>query len=428
MRTFAELSPSAQEYINAFLFLASLVASGSLLYGREQGNVSKRQLGSLLIFLAVFIPQPLLGAYTSGKQLHLLHRLIGQIPAAVLLAGGITAVLFSVAEVCYVIRQRRNALGRHSVKEAFDYLPDGVAYFRRNGAVRLVNHQMQHLFRDMTGMELQSYKELQMALEEQLENGLYTDGDGEIWRYRESEAGGPGDTEAVFMNVTGFCRLEQELQGQMEELKKVSADLKKLSENALQLTREKEILAARMQVHDRLGAGLLAMRYRLSKGSADAEGHERAFAEEEESIRRMQEALESIGGLSEQTGAARPDLEELTRDAASLGVVFVMHAGMPRDAEISALFAAAARECLTNCVRHSDATSLEVFPEESDAGYRITIRNNGTVGEDEITPKGGLLNLQRKAAEFGGGMQVRTDGGFCVVLEIPRRQGKEECG
>lgn len=57
-------------------------------------------------------------------------------------------------------------------------------------------------------------------------------------------------TEAIFSDVTELYHKNLELKAQIKRLKAISLELKWLSDNALILTREKEVLAAKTKLHD----------------------------------------------------------------------------------------------------------------------------------------------------------------------------------
>ena len=71
------------------------------------------------------------------------------------------------------------------------------------------------------------------------------------------------------MDITKQNHEKINLTKQTEKLKKISKELRYLSDNVLILTREREVLAAKTKLHDQMGAGLTAIRQSLMQESAD---------------------------------------------------------------------------------------------------------------------------------------------------------------
>lgn len=85
-------------------------------------------------------------------------------------------------------RLRNKYALRIAVKEALDTLPAAVCYFNSSGTVKLCNSVMRDLFRKITQSDLQSFDELQKALDGcNQSTGIVRDGniflfpDGRAW-------------------------------------------------------------------------------------------------------------------------------------------------------------------------------------------------------------------------------------------------------
>lgn len=141
---------------------------------------------------------------------------------------------------------------RWAVKEALDTLPSAVCYFTAAGNVKLCNTAMCDLIRKITQNDLQTLDELNEALDSCNQNtGVIREGnlflfpDGHAWQYsvdKVTAVDGRIYTEAVLSDVTELYEKRQKLQRQSRELKKMYRELKILSANVLEMTREEEIL------------------------------------------------------------------------------------------------------------------------------------------------------------------------------------------
>lgn len=79
------------------------------------------------------------------------------------------------------------------------------------------------------------------------------------------------------------------------------------------------------------------------------------------------------------------------------------------------------QEAVTNSLKHSRATEINIILETSDSSFRISISDNGTGMKqtDNMTKEGnGLLNMQQRANEAGWSISWHTNGsgGTMVVL------------
>lgn len=80
---------------------------------------------------------------------------------------------------------------------------------------------------------------------------------------------------------------------------------------------------------------------------------------------------------------------------------------------------AVVKEALSNVIRHSDATRVNVTLREHPAFYQLVIRDNGS----KKTPAGdgiGLKNIAQRVEAAGGRVNITSDDGFTVFVSIPK--------
>ena len=107
-------------------------------------------------------------------------------------------------------------------------------------------------------------------------------------------------------------------------------------------------------------------------------------------------------------------------DADTIGVKIRLTGELPKQGEVYHMFIVAMRECLTNGVRHADATELQIAIHQDDSDVSMRITNNGVTPKDEIVPKGGLLNLKDHIAALGGAMEVQSKPVFALIVTVPK--------
>lgn len=86
---------------------------------------------------------------------------------------------------------------------------------------------------------------------------------GSVWKYSRSEItadNGKSYTEILFTEITELYQKRQELKRQSSDLKVIYSEIKRLSDNVLEMTREKEILTSKTMLHDRMGVGIAAVK------------------------------------------------------------------------------------------------------------------------------------------------------------------------
>ncbi|NMA25775.1 MAG: two-component sensor histidine kinase [Clostridiales bacterium] len=77
------------------------------------------------------------------------------------------------------------------------------------------------------------------------------------------------------------------------------------------------------------------------------------------------------------------------------------------------------KECLSNIIRHSDATQVRITLREHPALYQLIVRDNGA--KKESSGDGiGLMNIAQRVESVGGLVNIGYDNGFTVFVSIPK--------
>lgn len=342
------------------------------------------------------------------------------------IAGGSGVLL--LCQTAVMIYRKGRTLGHNSVKQAMDTLPSAICYFTSSGRLKLCNLQMHRLFRVLAQSDLQSFDELQQALAEcderdavrrlPDEKQTYLFPDGRAWRYAQSKitvSDGTVFTEVIFSDVTELYEKGLKLKEQTKQLETFARDLKILSDNVLTLTKETEVLSAKTKLHDQMGAGLIAVRQILRQEQEEAA----------DSLCLFQKAVSAIKSDNE-SPPERGELAEFLRDADAIGVTVELTGELPKQEEEYHTFVTALRECLTNSVRHADATRLSAVIEQDGSTISLRITNNGKPPESAVVPKGGLLNLHRHVSNLGGTMETQWLPVFVLTVTIPAEKEAAE--
>ena len=115
--------------------------------------------------------------------------------------------------------------------------------------------------------------------------------------------------------------------------------------------------------------------------------------------------------------------EELLKIASLIGCKIDLHGDPPDTTRAANLMVAAAREALTNAVRHAHADEISLTSVKRDGFYDVVLTDNGSVSFDsnyEIIEGEGLKNLRNRLEQEGGALDIVTDGsGVTLIVKIP---------
>lgn len=319
--------------------------------------------------------------------------------------------------------KKKHAL-RWAVKEALDTLPSAVCYFTAVGNVKLCNTAMNDLIRKITQNDLQTLDELNEALDSCNQNtGVIREGnlflfpDGHAWQYSVDKvmaADGRIYTEAVLSDVTELYEKRQKLQRQSRELKKMYRELKILSANVLEMTREEEILNLKSRLHDQMNMGVAAIRQILRQNTTS-----------EENAAAIAQFRRAIQVLQEENAYPQDDIAEFIRDAEVSGIRVEITGDFPEEKEVLHLLLPVLREACVNAARHADASVLYITAERKSNAVRLLLTNDGRQPQQEVIPRGGLVDLGRMLAEAGGKIEIQSQPQFLLTVTLPIGTEKE---
>ena len=429
MRNFYLSSAPAQTTLLVALFLTLIFSLFLMLaaYGRQRDK--RKSILRLSVFLFFLILLSVLADAFSRMTEGLAYRTWLPLPMWLLWGMTLAADLLLLWDMAGLRRQGKQALSRDSIKQALDMLPSGICYFTPSGSVKLCNRQMDSLFRSISQCDLQTLAELRDALSgcdacsgvirlsQEMQTYLFPD--GKAWSYRQTEvkaSDGVVYTEAIFSDVTDLYHKSLELKAQIKRLNAISRELKWLSDNALILTREKEVLSAKTKLHDDMGAGLIAIRHILHNNQT------------EEAANAMDLFRRAVSAIKYDNADPRghSELDRFLQDAGAIGITVNLSGELPEQEELRRVMILAMRECLTNSVRHAGATTIQITVEQKGDSVSMQITNDGKPPETEVVPKGGLLNLYRHIMGCGGTMEIQSKPGFALTVVLPAiQEGRE---
>ena len=348
-------------------------------------------------------------------------------PAFGVIAIAVALIALGVFWLVMVTKKRLSSLTAMSVKEAIAELPVGLCFYDETGRILLLNEQVANDCKELTGAPLYDGNAFWSSISDgKVANGITVsqsegsliveraDGRVTLCKRVVHDTDGKRVYELCGTDISREFALKKEIEQKNENLRKMNLRLKKYGEIVAEVTREKEILAARIKVHGNLGSLILRTKKELSQGEYD-----RASL-----IASWNDILSLIFApdCDEQDKFAEAD-----RTAASVGVRIFYDGKRPKKGtQAEKIFAGAVFECVTNTARHADGTELYVTMTESETEYAVTITNNGKQPEQDIKEGGGLSSLRRVTENAGGRMTVESVPKFSITITVPKEEQVDE--
>lgn len=351
-----------------------------------------------------------------------LGKMTGAMPYGVLAALLALMTAAEAALLLHLKQQRKTMLTPMSAKESLDALPDGICFFHADGQPLLVNMRMNRISAELFGTTLLNADAFLQSLRrgEGKAEFLRTEPtvivrteDGKAWDFRVKTltVRRAAVQELIAYDVTEQRHLGEELDARNAGLKRVNERLRRYSREVERSTMEKELLTAKMRVHDDVGRSLLAFR---------------AYLEQPKAERNRDKLLllwrQTVAVLRNEASPIRrcSDWELLSKAAQSVDVQIVQDGEVPENDRERAVIIAAVHECLTNTVKHAKGNKLYLKLRSSENLLTAELTNNGSLPAGAICETGGLLNLRRTVETAGGTMKTEATPRFLLWIELPR--------
>lgn len=338
--------------------------------------------------------------------------------------------------------RRRELLTPQSIRETIDYLPGGICFSTPGGRPVLTNHRMNQLIFQLTGHTIMNAKTTWEELlrlnsgngcvkldkpwmikdhmgEEADDDMFFSLPGGSIWRFRKEALtdGLPHYVQLEATDISDLYRYSKELYENNQRLAEQYERQQKLLANIVEINHEKEVLQAKMRIHDDLGRSILTTKQHLWNQT-------------------LSENIPYLAGIWNNTIRSLTDFTqidadaeispeiELRRAAEMIGCRIDFHGERPVHRKIALLFYATVREALTNAVMHANADRLNVTINPTGRGYHVEISDNGTVTVSDLTEGSGLSNLRKRLEREGATLEVKCGDGVALIAEFPA-EGKE---
>ena len=358
-----------------------------------------------------------LQAYPQGHH-SVIYPLVEAAPLAPLLTVAAALLLAACVVTFRFIRWSGRRLSERSVYEGLDYLPEGVCFGDMLGLPMLVNDQMHEILYAAFGVATIDMNEMRRRLAHgELRPGckttVYAGGiylllpDGTVWDLREVpiKTRQGSCTELLAFNVTDLYRGTEELKARNERLSAVNRQIREYGKNLDNTVREREILDAKIRLHDEFGKSLLAIRSYLSGENEDREA-----------LLALLKTPVFLFRQEDGESDADDAFALLEEAAAAVGVAVYYPDEMPETHK--EVLAVAIHECITNTVKHANGHNLYINSLRGDGGWTVEFTNDGAPPAGPVAETGGLGNLRALCERTGCGMRIESAPRFRLVLKL----------
>lgn len=323
-----------------------------------------------------------------------------------------------------------------TIKKAIDSYPGGICFSALDGRVILVNKKMNKLMLELTGHTILNAKAAWEKLTNFANNGkaekltqswlpkdtdnenesthqqlFFRFSDNSVWRF-ELRFLDANTVQVEAAEITEIYRLSEELYENTIRLQEIQKRQKALLDSIVEINLNKEILAAKMHIHDELGHCLLATTKAITEDS---------LAENADTLRKSwNSTIQDFSNISTVWTVPDSSLQsELMQVAELIGCKVTFLGEQPKSRKALQLLYAAVREAITNAVRHADATELTIKIEQDEKSYHIEISDNGSVSVSSITEGNGLSALRQRLEQEGATLKVLCDNSVSLLVDIP---------
>ena len=401
-------TPLYWQHVMIILFIFALVlaifdAIIAIKICKKYWIISLSLFSFVLSFITIFLTMRGGYLYRVNRPVFEPSFTIIKLPFIVFAILALVLLSIDIFLLIYTTKWRSKNLSLYSIKESFDTLPSGIVFYDEQGLVSLINKEMNKVSLLITGKTLlngntfwnnimsniiiDGAKILKIGEEPiiELENGKIISLKRNIHSISAKKI-----YEIIATDITSTYTLTKELEIKLDELEQVNKRLVSYGESISKLTREKEVLMAKIRIHDDMGKILLTTKHKLSNNM---------LLEEKEELFDFWKL--EIDALKSNDKREKKNNLQVIKDAAKMvGVKIEYFGDKPKsNTIIEKILVNAMHECLTNTVMHANGKRMKVIVENNKGLWTIKITNDGKKPQKKIVEGGGLTNLRYLVVE-----------------------------
>ena len=334
-RSFTELSKESQIILGIIITIITIWEISAFLNMIERKR--RWYLLSLAVGILIFSTILMQGLADLARGGHMTESVPGRILEKIPFSYGVLLLAFLYGVEYLLWKKEKNTpeyLTARSVKETLDARMDGICYASMEGQPILVNRQMNEICGYLFQTEIMNandfWEDLQSIQTSEKAEVIRNEpslilrfSDTKVWNFLKKEVSMKDTSyqEIIAYDIAEQYQLNRELKDRNTKLNDINRRLMKFNEEVETVTRQKEMLEAKMKVHDDLGRVLLALR---------------TYLEEPENSKRRKELLAMwkyvVNSMTYEAGEKenKKSFEELKKIADLMDVEIIFEGELPQ--------------------------------------------------------------------------------------------------
>lgn len=426
-RSFTELSKESQIILGIIITIITIWEISAFLNMIERKR--RWYLLSLAVGILIFSTILMQGLADLARGGHMTESVPGRILEKIPFSYGVLllALLYGVEYLLW--KKEKNTpeyLTARSVKETLDARMDGICYASMEGQPILVNRQMNEICGYLVQTEIMNandfWEDLQNIQTSEKAEVIRNEpslilrfSDTKVWNFLKKEVSMKDTSyqEIIAYDIAEQYQLNRELKDRNTKLNDINRRLMKFNEEVETVTRQKEMLEAKMKVHDDLGRVLLALR---------------TYLEEPENSKRRKELLAMwkyvVNSMTYEAGEKenKKSFEELKKIADLMDVEIIFEGELPQTEKEQRVIYALLRESLNNMIKHAGGHYLYIEIDNSGEDVQICLHNDGEIPKQKIEEKGGLRNLRMMVESIDGEFRIESFPIFAIYVTLKKEK------
>lgn len=338
-------------------------------------------------------------------------------------------VLMMTAASLFIANMKlwRSNISYMSIKETYDWLPDGVCIYDINGNPLLMNTRMDYLSMILTGELLlnasEFYERLRAGdilqqntvLNIGLESGIVIRiSDNKIYRFSHKimniDKKSVGELRAV--DITNEILLNEELIAQRANLTKLNRHLQEYSDSVTDYTREQEQLKSKELWISELKRLIGDTGNLIDIGALDKDSG---------IYMRWQKMFDLIQTDFDLKKRNEP-LADLLEAAKIANLNIIIDGDIPvNNRNAMRLLVSGMRECLMDAMASKNASTVFLRIADEDFNIKMDISNDKTQATENEDEGGGLARIASIAKQTGGDVKIVINPIFKLEISVPQR-------
>ncbi len=307
---------------------------------------------------------------------------------------------------------------KRQVKEGIDNLPTGLIFAKTNGVIILANKKMYDIYNIITAEIPQNCYVFWDKLYEENEHIRVLDDSEKPIIVINDELVYTFSMDKFYLNeqellqlkaidITQLHSVNLDLVEKNKKLKELREKIISMKNNLENITREEEMIDAKLKIHRSMGTSLSSVRRYLIDKEGDLNKSLKTWRKSVELLNKDDEFFETN------------EFDSLVDAANSIGIELEFKGEMP-EARFYKAIIWTARECLINAAIHGQASKMLIGFTESIDAYNIVFSNNGLKPSEEIEDGGGFRAIREVLAEYNGDFEIKLKDDFSLILNLPK--------